>query len=168
MPFHSLSWQLLFVSGVVAGWFWADLRAWFTALPHRSLIEAGFVVAAIGFALHRQFGPDVLSQITKPHAGRPLVEPVRLINVFVMLGAMYVVLARVRALERPTRFLFEGFGRNALYVFILHAFMLIAVATVLGVESDHAWPINLAAQVVALVLFWNLVRHRVLFKVVPR
>jgi hypothetical protein len=167
-PFHSLSWQLLFVSGMVAGWFWADLRGRFMALPHRRLLEVGIVVAAVGFALHRQFGPNVLSQITGPHSGRPLVEPVRLVNVFVILAAMYVVLSRVRVLERPTRFLFEGFGRNSLYVFVLHAFVLVAVATALGVESNHAWPVNLAAQVAAIVLFWNLVRRRVLFRIVPR
>jgi hypothetical protein len=168
VPFHSLSWQLLFVAGLIAGWFWADLRDRFMALPHRRLLELGVVVAAVGFALHRQFGPGVLSQFTVPHSGRPLVEPVRLVNVFVMLAAMYVVLSRLRALERPTRFLFEGFGRNSLYVFVLHAFMLIAVATALGVESHHGWAVNLAVQAAALVLFWTLVRRRVLFGIVPR
>jgi hypothetical protein len=160
--FPVLAWQMLFVIGLVAGWHRARIAA--AARTSAGRVGAGlFVVAACGFSVYRRLVAD-----DAPGFDRETLEIGRVVNVVVVVPALYVALGAIRWMQRPARWALEDLGRSTLYVFLVHLFLAIGVATLLGGSVDASAPVAFALQVGVLAAVWLMVRHRVLFSVIPR
>ena len=180
--FPLLAWQLLFVLGLVAGWYRADLlRA--AARPAGRLVVAAVVVAYAGLLLFTHTSPylsnraDIRLALVPdglywslygawfgPRAelppGRVLGVVVALVALHALLSAFWVPIARVLA-----AFLVP-LGQATLYVFVLHVPLALAVAQVPAVERSAL--LGTLTHVGVLALLWLAVRRRFLFGVVPR
>ena len=58
-------------------------------------------------------------------------------------------------------------GQASLYVFVMHAFVVIAVANIPGLDRTSAWQ-GAVLHTLAIAVLWVLVRRRFLFAAVPR
>jgi peptidoglycan/LPS O-acetylase OafA/YrhL len=82
----------------------------------------------------------------------------------------YMALARLpeaaRRVASPTLL---ALGRNSFYVFIVHVFLCLALASLPGLAGDGAGPVvNALAQLAVVALLVAMVRRRVLFGLIPR
>jgi len=98
------------------------------------------------------------------------LDPARIVTMVSVTAALYVALRRYAGLaERTLGRLLLPLGRNSFYVFIMHVFVALAVASVpvLAGSGLGSWP-NALVQIGFLALLWAMVRHRFLFRYVPR
>jgi hypothetical protein len=172
-PFPFLVWQLLFVHGVVAGWYREPVtRAVRRARP----LVVGLVVAAAGVAalarLH-EIGVNPLGlggAWDAEHFAKPPLDPARLASMVAFTAAAYLVLRRFEAVAARTvgRVLIP-LGRSSFYVFIVHVFVCLAVASV-PVTSGPGLGLagNAAIQLGCVLALWWMVHRRVLFRWIPR
>lgn len=180
--FPLLSWQLLFVLGLVAGWYRTDLLQ-AAARPAGRVAVATTVVVYAGLLLFTYASPylsnradirlalvpdglywSVYGTWFGPRAelelGRLLGVVVALVALYALLSAFWVPIARVLA-----PFLVP-LGQATLYVFVLHVLLALVVDQVPAVERSAVLGTLTHAGVLALL--WLAVRRRFLFGVVPR
>lgn len=182
-PFPLLVWQLLFVHGIVLGWYRDRLTRLVRRAPGR---VAGAIVAvalAAGWLRLHALGVDPLGLDARlglspsdwalwleEHYRKTSLDPLRLITITSLTAALYVVLRRWEPLARRTvGHLLLPLGRNSFYVFIMHVFVCLAVASVPPLAGDAPGAAaGIAVQAACLALLWLMVRHRFLFRWVPR
>ncbi len=182
-PFPLLVWQLLFVHGMVLGWY----RERLTRLARRApRAIAGTVLAAALLAawlrLH-SLGLDPLGLDARlglssadwalwreEHYRKTSLDPLRVLTIASVTGALYLVLRRFEDVARRTAGrLLLPLGRNSFYVFIMHVFVCLAVASVPPLAGDGPGAaVAIAVQLGCLAVLWLMVRHRFLFRWVPR
>lgn len=180
--FPLLVWQLLFVVGMVAGFHRRELLGWFATRTGRFVLIALVVVAValMLFSWNNPYSPapgdprlslvpdNTFRDVYATLFERTYLAPGRLVNVLVVVVVMYALLT---AYWKPIstvagRFLVP-LGEATLYVFIMHVFFALAVASIpLLNEGDLLY--NTLANVLILALLWVMVRTRFLFGVVPR
>lgn len=165
--FPLLIWQALFVNGLVLGWHRERLTA---TLRGRGRWVAGAVLGvAAGFAYVRLGAPGLgwdTSAWERAHFDKTSLDPARFIAMAAFSGALYLALRHagpllVRALS--------PLGRNSFYVFIMHVFVSLAIASLPGLSGDGVGPVgNVLVQLAGLGLLWVMVTRRFLFRWVPR
>lgn len=177
--FPLLVWQVLFVLGLVGGYYRRQIVAWLAA--HRWLI-AGCTVLTAGFAFLSWANPylanefDVRLQLL-PDAGyrsmydhffgRTYLGPGRLLNVLALLVTAYALLtAYWKPVEKAIGWLLIPLGQATLYVFIIHVLLIAVVANIPLLQEGHIW-LNTAAYAAIIVLLWVMVRKRFLFGIIP-
>ena len=177
--FPLLVWQVLFIVGLVAGYHRQQIRAW---LQRRMWVTVACTVAAAALAFLSWGNPYLANAFDArlaiiPDAtyrafydslfGRTYLEPGRLLNVLVLVVALYALLtAYWKPVERALGWLLIPLGRATLYVFIMHV-VLIAVVANIPVLQDGRILVNTAAYAVILAVLWLMVRTRFLFRVIP-
>ncbi|RAX46211.1 OpgC domain-containing protein [Arthrobacter sp. AQ5-05] len=180
--FPLLIWQVLFVLGMVAGYYRRQVVAWFSHPRQRALLWACVLLAA-ALAIFSWTSPyfsnnyDIrLALLPEPtfravydgFFGRTGLEPGRLLNVLLVIITGYAMLSAYwRPLERALGWFLIPLGQATLYVFILHVFMIIGVANIPALRQGNIW-INTAASIVILALLWTMVKTRFLFRIIPR
>ena len=169
-PFPFLLWQALFVHGAVLGW---HRRQVVGALRRHGRWIAGAVLAIGALAayvrLHElglsPFGhsPAWWQAWDREHFSKAYVDAARLVSIVAFAAVAYLALRRLPAtVERAVAPVLLALGRNSFYVFIVHVFVLIALASV---PSSGA---NALVQLAVVALLVLMVRGRVLFGLVPR
>lgn len=182
-PFPFLTWQLLFVAGLVLGHHRARAGRAFRAAPRA--IGAAVVVAAL-VGLYLQFrvdGRDVLgldplvgldpaewARWTAAHYDKPSLDPARMGAMAAIAAGLYLLFRRYAgASRRAAAWLLLPLGRNSFYVFTVHVFLCLALASVPALAgSGPGLAANTLVQVACLAVLWAMVRHRVLFRWIPR
>ena len=96
----------------------------------------------------------------------------RLVNYASVLIVGYAILTRFwQPIWRGLGWFFVPLGQAALYVFIVHIYIVAIVDNVLPfgfpAGQPHLW-INTIGHTAALAALWLLVRYRVLFRWIPR
>ena len=178
-PFPLLVWQVLFVTGMVVGWH-RERIAGVLRRRRRAVLGGVLAAAAVGVAA-RSGGPvlDALMGWTPSdrlawrdaHLDKTTLDPLRLLGLGGIAGAVYLGLRRWEALARRTigRVLLP-LGRNSFYVFIVHVFLCLAIASLPVLSSDGGlgpvW--NAVVQLACLGLLVVMVQRRVLFRWIPR
>ena len=80
-------------------------------------------------------------------------------------------------INRALRWLLIPLGEASLYVFLMHLVFIVGIDQIPGYfdvipDWQHVWPgriwINTLLYVVTILGLWLLVRHKVLFGIVPR
>ncbi|MHA7143899.1 OpgC domain-containing protein [Arthrobacter sp. TmT3-37] len=175
--FPLLTWQVIFVHGVVLGY---HRRSIIDALStRRGKILVGAATGAYALVLGTLWLNSTL-ELGLPFipAGfyetlyesayvRVFLQPGRLLNLaFFILAAHVILTAFWRPINTLTGWLYVPLGRASLYVFILHVFFVLAVANIPGLDRTDAWQGLLIHAVVTLVI-WVLVKRRVLFGIIP-
>lgn len=181
-PFPLLTWQLLFVHGLVAGWYRSPLVN-AARRPLGRLVVALLLLAQLGmvfFSLNNPFlsNPYDLRLALIPDAtfnswyqqwfGRPNLDLGRLVGVGLLLVALY---ALTTTFWKPLHALLAWFlvplGQATLYVFVVHIYVSLLIGNVPALNQGHVL-LNTVAHALTLALLWVMVKRRFLFNIVPR
>jgi hypothetical protein len=161
--FPILAWQLLFVHGIVIGYYRDRLGAIVARCPKPIPIAIVAACAAfMGFALSNPTvgGPEWLHwRLVSPQAFVNLYERYfslsdlgigRILNLAVALPTAYVLLAwrRLEVVIGPLRAVLVTLGRGSLGAFVLHVYGLLLLAHL--PESDQLW-FNTIVQLLLIV-----------------
>ena len=180
-PFPLLTWQVLFITGVALGWYRDPLLA-LVRRPAGKAVLALVVVLHLGVVLlaaSSSFvsnGYDVRLDLLPPATfdalygqwfTRATLDLGRLLDVLLLLATAYALLtAYWQPLDRAVGWLLVPLGRASLYVFVLHVFAALVVANVPALARDSV-ALGTLAHGIVLAVLWTMVRHRVLFRVIP-
>ena len=177
-PFGLLVWQILFVPGLVVGWHRREIGTLFARYRGTLTgIVAAVALVAIYLRLYAKFGFDPLGLLTYDaaafdlaHFNKGTLDPLRLVTMTSLVGALYLALRRVEPLaERVLGPALLPLGRNSFYVFIVHVFLSLAVASVPMLAGDGVGPAgNALLQIVFLAGLWLMARRGVFFRWIPR
>ncbi|WP_231728590.1 OpgC domain-containing protein [Arthrobacter sp. EPSL27] len=178
--FPLLVWQVLFVLGMAAGYHRRPLVAWFAR--HRGVLAlcAALTVAFALFASSNPYLsnaydfrlallPDALHQaLYSGYFGRTYLGAGRLLNVVLVVITAYTLLtAYWKLLERSLGWFLIPLGQATLYVFIIHVFLILALANIPALKLGNIW-LNTGAYVLVLALVWTMVKTKFLFRIIPR
>jgi hypothetical protein len=177
--FPLLVWQVLFVVGMVAGYYRSRLVSW---LGRHRWVVAVCAVLTVAFAFLSWANPYLSNEFDVRVAflsdtgfrslyenlfGRTYLEPGRLLNVVVLLVTAYALLtAYWKPLERAVGWLLIPLGRATLYVFVMHIVLIAVVSNIPWLQQDNVW-LNTAAYAGMVALLWVMVRKRFLFRIIP-
>ena len=182
-PFPFLIWQILFVPAMVLGWHRVRVERAVRAAAGRVVAAVTVVALIAGYLRLHEIGLDPLgldrllgygpadwAAWDREHFNKRSLDPARLVSMIAFTAAAYLVFARLERVAEPTvgRFLIP-LGRNSFYVFIMHVFVSLGVASVPALAGDGLGLIaNTLVQSACLALLWLMVTRRVLFRFVPR
>ncbi|MEK0156249.1 OpgC domain-containing protein [Arthrobacter oryzae] len=177
--FPLLVWQVLFVLGLVGGYYRRIIVAWLSA--HRWVVGVCAAIT-VAFALMSWANPylanefDVRLALTSDATyravydqffGRTYLEPGRLLNVLALLVTAYALLtAYWKPVERAVGWLLIPLGQSTLYVFIMHVVLIAVVANIPALQQGNIW-LNTVAYALIVALLWVMVRTRFLFRIIP-
>lgn len=181
--FPVLTWQVLFVHGLVVGYHFQEIKTWFTTRRGR-LVFGLCVVITLFFMAVCQLAPnelipswakisgwtDVYWSIRK-YADKNTLGPLRLLNYATFLVVLYGALTRWWPLvSRTLGWFFVPIGQASLYVFIMHLFVVQASSMIIpfGFKTGAPMWATTLLHTGELVVLWLLVRHKVLFRWIPR
>jgi hypothetical protein len=180
--FPLLTWQVLFVLGLVFGWYRAELVRAAGTRAGRAVLAACVVLFLAGvfiswnnpylanrYDVRLALIPEEtyarlyaeFFERTTLDVGRLLVVVVTLITLYGALTAFWRPVARVLG---PV---LVPLGQATLYVFILHVFFALVVANVPALAQGTVLRGTLTHTVV-LAALWLMVRTRFLFRLIPR
>lgn len=180
--FPLLTWQLLFVIGMVAGFHRREIVAWFGSRSGR-IVLAVSVMATVALAVFSWNNPylsstydlrlglvpaNTFSDVYSFAFERTTLDFGRVLNVLLVVVTAYAALTVLwRPIHRLLGWFFIPLGQATLYVFVMHVLFVLVVANV-PVLREGITVINSIAYLVVLALLWIMVRTRFLFSVVPR
>ncbi|WDF34084.1 OpgC domain-containing protein [Arthrobacter agilis] len=175
--FPLLTWQVIFVHGVVLGYYRRRIIDTLSRNWGKFLIGALLGVYALGLAL---LWLDATYRLQLPFiprgfyeglydAGyvRVFLQPGRLIDLAFFVVAAHVILTCFwKPLHAVVGWLYIPLGQSSLYVFIVHVFFVLAVGNLPGLDRTSVWQGLLLHAVVTLVI-WVMVKRKFLFSVIP-
>lgn len=179
--FPLIAWQLIFVHGIVAGFYKQRILRFFQGAAGRMIVVAcvALSVAFIIFSLNHplQELPDwAVVSLMSPETFRAVYDsyflkynlgPGRLLNNLVLLISVYALLTVAwRPLNRLFGWLFIPLGQESMYVFFVHVFLILLVDNSPLPAMNNVW-VNTAIHAGALLLVWFMVRTRFLFRWIP-
>lgn len=180
--FPLLIWQLLFVLGMVGGFYRREIIAWSSTRVGRVVLVAiiAVAVALMLFSWNNPYAPapgdprlgllpdNTFRGIYAALFERTHLAPGRLLNVLALVVALYALLT---AYWKPIAAATGGFlvplGQSTLYVFVMHVFFALIVASIPVLHEGNLL-IGTLANIAVLAVLWVMVRTRFLFGVVPR
>lgn len=180
--FPLLTWQVLFVHGLVLGYHRRRILSWAGTAWGR-LVVGGLVMAWLGFAVLAWNDPylangydvrlglvdgDSFEALYAAYFERTGLGLGRLANVLLVLLAGYALLTVFwRPVHRAVGWFLVPLGKATLYVFVIHVFLALLVAEIPGLGATTVL-VNTVVHTLVLALLWVMVRKRVLFRLVPR
>ena len=163
--FPLLVWQLPFVWGAVLGWHRDRVAALLRPGVVRGVLGLAAVLAAARIAGPHVLGAGAWEDFEAAQFHKGSLDPLRLVAMAAFSAAAYALLRRPAA--GALRPVLAPLGCNSFYVFIMHVFICLALASAVPAAGlGAAW--NVVLQVACLALLWTMVRWRVLFRWVPR
>ncbi|HEX9229609.1 MAG TPA: OpgC domain-containing protein [Arthrobacter sp.] len=178
--FPLMVWQILFVLGLTAGYYRRPLVEWFSrhkgVLAFCALLTVLFALFAWSnpylsnaYDVRLALLPDALHQtLYSGYFGRTYLGAGRLINVVLVVITAYTLLtAYWKLLERALGWFLIPLGQATLYVFIIHVFLILALANIPALQLGNIW-LNTGAYVLVLGLVWTMVKTKFLFRIIPR
>jgi hypothetical protein len=174
--FTLLSWQVLFLSGMLAGFYRERIKAIYRG-RYGGLCCWTIVTLAVVFwllALNHP-GHDIpgrirlawLSESTfygiyERFFQRTVLGPGRVLNVLVLAATMYLFLTRFwSAIRRAAGWLLIPIGRSTLAVFVVHLVFVVAVHHIALLQQGKLW-VNTLAHTVTILIIGLLVRSQAL------
>ncbi|GAB6140439.1 OpgC domain-containing protein [Methylosoma difficile] len=180
--FPSIAWQLLYVHGIVAGYYKKELLDFFATSLGKKLIYAsiGLSLAFIVFTLNhpiKDFAewaklsfipPNQFEHLYFNYFQKYKLGVGRLLNIIVLYISIYSLLTVYwQPLQRVFGWFLIPLGQASLYVFFIHIFLLLAVSNTPFPAYHNFW-INTAIHTVVLATVWIMVKQEFLFKWIPR
>jgi hypothetical protein len=180
--FPLLTWQLLFVLGMVGGFYRREMVRWFRSRAGAAVLTAT-VLLAVGLMIFSWSNPYLSSQqdvrlalipdniyrsIYATFFERTYLEPGRVLNVALIVIAGYALLSAYwKPIAAVTGWFFIPLGQATLYVFIMHIFFALIISNVPVLREGSVW-LNSLVYVFVLLLMWVMVKTKFLYKIVPR
>ena len=106
----------------------------------------------------------------REHFAKSTLDAARMISMLAFTAAAYLVLRRfTEPVVRVAGGVLLPLGRSSFYVFIVHVFLCLALASIPALAGDGlGLAANTAIQVATIGLLVVMVRRRVLFRWIPR
>lgn len=178
--FPILAWQLIYVHGVVAGYFKKDLIEFFATNLGRVMLYASFALTVAFFLLTwnnpmpqfsgislQMISPETFHSWYGQYFQKYKLGPGRVLNVAVLLITMYAILSRYwTPINKAFGWFFIPLGQASLYVFYVHIFFLLIIANTPLPEMKDFW-INTLIHAALLLVIWAMVRSKFLFRIIP-
>lgn len=180
--FPILSWQLIYIHAVVAGYYKHELVAFFSnhdwgkRLVYASIVlSLGFIFLTLNHPLDmfpawaqlQVIPPETFHHLYNEYFPKNTLGIGRIVNALVLFIAMYALITRFwQPLNRALGWFMIPLGQASLYVFFTHIFLLLAVANTPLPGYDNFW-INTGIHAVILALTWLMVKKEFLFRWIP-
>lgn len=171
--FPFLIWQVLFVNGAVIGWHRQDIAS---ALGRRrrpvAAAIAALALAAAGalIAMQVAMGDAGFKEWELAHFDKGTLDLSRIAVTAVLIAGLYLLFRRLEeGLVRRVGPLLLPLGQNSFYVFIMHVFVCLAIASIPVLAAGGfglAW--NSLIEAGCVLALWFMVTRRFLFRWVPR
>ena len=180
--FPLLSWQVLFVNGLVIGYFRNEIWNFFHTKLGAIFFSFIFILFMIFLFLTynnplpqfpdymklHYIEPDIFRKIHKNFFDKNTLGIGRLLNDFVVLVISYGMLSYFwKPIYKLFGWFFVPVGQASLYVFILHVYACIVIANITWFGGDDIW-INSLGHTLVFAAMWLMVRYKVLFNIIPR
>lgn len=172
-PFPLLTWQILFVGGIVLGWH----RAGFTRALGRwrrplSVTVAGVAaVSAAGLvAAGLLLSESAWSEWELAHFDKGTLDGLRIMVMMALTAGLYLIFRHFEeSFGRLVAPLLLPLGQNSFYVFIVHVFWCLAVASIPVLAAGGLGAVgNSLVEITGLLAIWLMVKRRFLFRWIPR
>ena len=178
--FPIYAWQLIYVHGIVAGYYKKQVVEFFATKLGKVLLYVSFALTAafIFLTWHHPLeefesvrltfiSADTFHWLNGNYFQKYKLGPGRVLNVFVVLITMYALLTRFwLPINKALGWFFIPLGQASLYVFYVHIFFLLILANTPLPEMNDFW-INTVIHAGLLLSIWVMVRTRFLFQVIP-
>lgn len=180
--FPTIAWQLIYVHGIVVGYYKKELQQFFFTITGRRILRFAIVLSG-GFCLFTLnhpmedfvswsklsfIPPETFDYLYNNDFQKYKLGPGRVINLAVLLLTMYVILTRYwQPINRWFGWFLIPLGQASLYVFIIHVFLLLLVSNTPLPEYHDFW-VNSAIHMVVLATIWVMVKTEFLFRWIPR
>ncbi|MBU0655038.1 MAG: OpgC domain-containing protein [Gammaproteobacteria bacterium] len=180
--FPILSWQLIYIHGVAAGYYKQELVAFFSNTDWGKRLLQISIVLALGFMVFAWNHPlDMFPEWTQLHFVPPdlflqwydqyfpknKIGIGRLINAVVLFVAIYALMTRCwQPINKALGWFLIPLGQASLYVFFIHVFLLLAIANTPLPGYDNFW-INTGIHAGLLAIVWVMVKKEFLFRWIP-
>lgn len=180
--FPLLTWQVLFVNGLVAGYYRVQILNFFRR-PTGRVVLVGTVLIYLGFLFFTWNNPyqansddprlalipdNTFRTIYQAYFTRTYLGIGRLLNVAAVVVTFYAALTTYWT---PIKKVLGGFliplGQSSLYVFIMHVYFAVLIANLAALQNGWIW-LNTLAYTLVLAALWVMVRRRFLFRIIPR
>ncbi|MCH9739574.1 MAG: OpgC domain-containing protein [Epsilonproteobacteria bacterium] len=180
--FPVLTWQVLFVHGLVIGYYRNEVWNFFHSRKGALAFGAIFILF-LGFLFFTYNNP--LEQIPA-YLRLHYIDPVtfkeiyhnffpkntlgigRLINDFLVLVISYAMLSYLwKPINKAFGWFFIPIGQASLYVFILHVYACIVIANIAWFGGDDIL-VNTLGHSLVFVFMWLMVKYKVLYNIIPR
>ena len=179
--FPLLAWQLLFVHGVVAGYYRQEVLGFFASAPGRKLVALCIALSLVlaFFSLNHPLDklPDWATLDVLPPSTfeawyqrfflKYSLGPGRLLNNFVLLVSVYALLTVAwRPIHRALGWLFIPLGQESMYVFFVHIYLILLITNTALPQLGNVW-VNTAIHLGMLLACWLMVKKKFLFRWIP-
>lgn len=180
--FPLIVWQLIYIHGIVAGYYKQELLAFFNGTHGKRLVYASIVLSLmfIIFTLNHpvdEFAewsklsfipPETFNNLYFNYFQKYKLGPGRILNITVLLISIYALLTRFwTPFNRAFGWLLIPLGQASLYVFFVHIFILLLVSNT-PLPNYHNFWINTGIHIVVFALIWIMVTKQFLFRWIPR
>jgi hypothetical protein len=181
--FPVLSWQILFVHGLVIGYYRNEIWNFFHS--RKGAIVFGFIflmyLAFLFFTYNNPMSgklPDYMrlhvidletfKSIYHQYFRKNTLGLGRLMNDFAILFVSYALLSYFwKPINKVFGWFFIPIGQASLYVFILHVYACIAIANIAWFHNGDIW-VNTLAHSLVFFFMWLMVKFKVAFNIIPR
>lgn len=179
-----LSWQLIFFAGLIIGFHWVDIEAWWRRLSTKLralllnpiLAIAGItLVANIVLAIISGFGGANNEAASFSNAMlSTLFDKDRLPILRLILFGFWFVLGFTfvkryeKYIVRLFGWLLLPFGKNSLYVYTLHAVLLFFVHLIITPGAQPGILVSFAGSIAILGIILLAIHTKFLFRIIPR
>ncbi|NOT85155.1 MAG: succinyl transferase OpgC [Methylococcaceae bacterium] len=180
--FPLIAWQLVYIHGVVAGYYKKELLDFFKEGCGNIMIYNAFFISFcfILFTLNhpiKEFAewsklslisPETFENLYFNYFQKYKIGPGRLINTVALFISIYAVLTRYwQPFNRAFGWILIPLGQASLYVFFIHIFLLLLVSNT-PFPGYHNFFINTTIHFLVLTLIWIMVKTQFLFRWIPR
>lgn len=181
--FPLLTWQILFVHGLVIGHYFQEIQTWFHTKAGKAMFVACVVIALFFLVVVQsntnsflpewarwELWPSFYGKL-RAYADKNTLGPLRLLNYAAFLVVLYAVLTRWWPFfQRTLGWYLVPIGQATLYVFVLHVFLVQGCAWIVpfGFDQRHALWLTTLLHTAELLVLWVMVRRQFLFRWIPR
>lgn len=180
--FPLLSWQVLFVSGMVIGYHHHKVFDYISCKNHKfPVLLAAITALAMLFLAHNNPAPifwpwknipildaSYYSQLHSQWFDKTNLGIGRIINNIALFILIFYFLTHHWTVWRKSLgWLLIPIGQASLYVFFVHVYIIIAISNTLLPEYD-SFIINSLIHLCAILLIWVMIKNRYLFSLIPR
>lgn len=179
--FPIMAWQLIYVHGIVVGYYKQEVVDFFRTVWGKWLIVAS-VLLSLGFIFLTWNHPlphipqwitlnmipaETFNYLNSEYFAKNKIGIGRLLNVVVLFISIYALLTVCwRPLNRALGWFFIPLGQASLYVFFIHVFLLLAIMNTPLPGYNDFW-VNTAVHAGLLALVWVMVKKEFLFRWIP-
>ncbi|CAA6822607.1 MAG: Unknown protein [uncultured Sulfurovum sp.] len=181
--FPILSWQVLFVHGLVIGFYRNEIWNFFHSKKGAIVFSIIFIIylLLLFFTYNNPLSgkiPDYMrlhiidtetfKSIYQQYFRKNTLGLGRLLNDFAILFVSYALLSYFwKPINKVLGWFFIPIGQASLYVFILHVYACIVIANIAWFQQGDIL-VNTLAHSSVFIFMWLMVKYQVAFNIIPR